>query len=230
MVSAWPCVALAAFLIAALAYQSMSDASEMTIRIATSAGPLTPAPTTIVPEELVAPVHATDFVEHPVARASSLPPPPPPPPLPSPRVRWCEHLAKPDECDHWWLAQQKQAPSSVVEPHVRLAARTCTENCHGRGVCDPLLGVCNCYVGWNGTSCEGRSLRTCNGGSHDGLWMQSHCAGECDESRGWCWCPGKVGVRPMPDGCQVERMPLSVFRVRVGLREGFGLGVGVGVG
>ena len=135
--------------------------------------------------------------------------------MPIPRVRWCEHLAKPDECDNWWFSQQ--APS-VVEPRVRLAARACTENCRGRGVCDPLLGVCNCYVGWNGTSCEGRSLRTCNGGSHDGLWMQSHCAGECDENRGWCWCPGKVGERPMPDGCQVERMPLSVFRVRVRAR------------
>ena len=103
MVSAWPCVALAAFLIGALAYRSMSDGtSEVTIRVVTSAGPLTPAPTTIVPEELVAPVHITDFVEHPVARASSLPPPPPPP---NPRVRWCEHLARPAECDNWWFAQ-----------------------------------------------------------------------------------------------------------------------------
>ena len=166
MLSAWPCAALAVFLIAALLYRSMSDgASEMTIRIVTSAGPLAPAPK-VVPQELVAPlVHTADFVEHPAARASSLPPPPPPPPpSPSPRVRWCEHLAKPDECDHWyWLAQQMQQ-SAVVAPRVRLGARACTENCRGRGVCDPLLGVCNCYVGWNGTSCEGRSLRTCNGG------------------------------------------------------------------
>ena len=111
MPSAWPCAALAVFLIAALLYRSMSDgASEMTIRIVTSAGPLAPAPK-VVPQELVAPlVHTADFAEHPAARASSLPPPPPPPPpSPSPRVRWCEHLAKPDECDHWyWLAQQMQ--------------------------------------------------------------------------------------------------------------------------
>jgi hypothetical protein len=166
MPSAWPCAALAVFLIATLLYRSMSDgASEMTVRIVTSAGPLTPAPK-VVPQELVAPlVHTADFVEHLVARASSLPPPlPPPPPSPSPRVRWCEHLAKPHECEHWYRLAQQMQQNTVVAPRVRLAARACTENCHGRGVCDPLLGVCNCYVGWNGTTCEGRSLRTCNGG------------------------------------------------------------------
>ena len=217
MAPQWPCVALAAFLIGALAYKSISGGSSaLPRRIVTAAGPLAPAPTTIVPEELVAPLSPVGTAEPTgtdlVARASSPPSSlmPPSPPLPNPRVRWCEHLARPEECE-WWFSQQQLAARSVVTPRVRLPARSCTENCHGRGVCDPLLGVCNCYVGWNGTSCEGRSLRTCNGGSHDGLWMQSHCAGECDESRGWCWCPGKVGVRPMPDSCQVGRMPLSVF-------------------
>ena len=63
--SAWPCAALAVFLIAALLYRSMSDgASEMTVRVVTSAGPLAPAPK-VVPQELVVPLMHTAALAEP---------------------------------------------------------------------------------------------------------------------------------------------------------------------
>ena len=89
-------------------------------------------------------------------------------------------------------------------------ARNCEADCHGRGVCNRLTGVCACRVGFNGSSCATRNPRPCNG-PKDGLWIASHCAGECDEERGWCWCPGKVHQRPMGEHCQPSHMPLSAF-------------------
>eukprot|EP00966_Prymnesium_polylepis_P049570 1147382-Prymnesium_polylepis.1 len=47
------------------------------------------------------------------------------------------------------------------------------------------------------------------------MWVASHCAGECDEKRGWCWCPGKVGTRPLVETCQVKHMPLEAFAALV---------------
>ena len=215
--------AVAAFLIAAIGYKSINDGSAaLPKRIVRGAGALAPAvpAAAIVPEEYVVPVArlhaehvaaatstaataaATELVEHPsaVKVPARVPPPPPPPPFPTPQLQWCEHLTRPDDCNRWFAYQ---AARSVVTPRVRLAARRCEADCHGHGVCDQLTGACNCMAGWNGTACAERNLRTCNGGTNDGLWVQSHCAGECDETRGWCWCPGKIGVRPMPDTCQV---------------------------
>ena len=91
------------------------------------------------------------------------------------------------------------------------AAKPCAPaDCHGRGVCDLQSGVCACEAGFNGTGCEGVNVRVCNGKT-DSLWHASHCAGECDERRGFCWCPGKVGRRTMADTCQVKHMPLAAF-------------------
>ena len=83
-------------------------------------------------------------------------------------------------------------------------------DCHGHGVCDEQTGVCACQAGYNGTACEGFNLRECNE-ANDGLWHASHCAGECDEKKGYCWCPGKLDQRPMVDTCQVKHMPLEAF-------------------
>jgi len=65
-------------------------------------------------------------------------------------------------------------------------------------------------AGFNGSACEGRNPRPCNG-PRDGLWLASHCAGECDEATGFCWCPGKLRLRPMGESCQPRHMPLSAF-------------------
>ena len=70
--------------------------------------------------------------------------------------------------------------------------------------------MCACQAGYNGTACEGFNLRECNE-ANDGLWHASHCAGECDEKKGYCWCPGKLDQRPMVDTCQVKHMPLEAF-------------------
>lgn len=86
----------------------------------------------------------------------------------------------------------------------------CAYSCHGRGICDKSTGVCACEAGYNGSFCEEVNVRKCNDRS-DGLWVASHCAGECDERRGWCWCPGKIGERPMVEVCQVKHMPLEAF-------------------
>mmetsp|Transcript_463 Transcript_463/g.1206 ORF Transcript_463/g.1206 Transcript_463/m.1206 type:complete len:785 (+) Transcript_463:202-2556(+) len=41
--------------------------------------------------------------------------------------------------------------------------------------------------------------------------MASHCAGECDVTTGFCYCPGRVGVRPLPDTCQPSHLSLDAF-------------------
>lgn len=89
------------------------------------------------------------------------------------------------------------------------APRACLASCHGRGVCNHQTGQCNCEAGRNGTACESLNPRPCNG-PHDGLWVASHCAGECDHATGFCWCPGKLGLRPMGESCQPRYMPLQV--------------------
>lgn len=89
------------------------------------------------------------------------------------------------------------------------APRACLASCHGRGVCNHQTGQCNCEAGRNGTTCESLNPRPCNG-PHDGLWVASHCAGECDHATGFCWCPGKLGLRPMGESCQPRYMPLQV--------------------
>ena len=89
--------------------------------------------------------------------------------------------------------------------------RRCEADCHGRGVCNAATGVCACRAGYNGSSCGTLNPRPCNGGKNDGLWHGSHCAGECDERRGFCWCPGRLRERPMADTCQVKHMPLEAF-------------------
>ena len=89
-------------------------------------------------------------------------------------------------------------------------AKSCEATCHGHGVCDLHPGVCACEAGYNGSACRTINLRECNH-VNDGLWHASHCAGECDERTGYCWCPGRIGERPMADTCQVKHMSVDAF-------------------
>ena len=155
------------------------------------------------------------------------PPPPPPPPLRSSSVSSqavraaCALVADAPNCRAWaaahWAegradeAERKRAFASASAALRPQPIRRCEADCHGRGVCNEETGVCNCRAGFNGSACATLNPRPCNGGKNDGLWHGSHCAGECDEATGFCWCPGKVGVRPMGESCQPVRMPLDVY-------------------
>ena len=113
-------------------------------------------------------------------------------------------------CSLWYTTREL-----VVKRHaVGGERRACASNCHGRGICDQQTGVCACEAGYNGSACEGFNLRECNGRT-DGLWHASHCAGECDERRGYCFCPGRIDERPMSDTCQVRHMEVDAFAALV---------------
>ena len=119
-------------------------------------------------------------------------------------------------CAAWYARrEEKQAPTGggglMSAPRHGEHVRPCASaNCHGHGVCDRQTGICACEAGYNGSACEGFNLRECNGAT-DGLWHASHCSGECDETKGYCWCPGKLNQRPMADTCQVKHMPVDAF-------------------
>ena len=151
------------------------------------------------------------------AQPAASPPPastPPPASLPPPSPRaarypvrsFCSGVTAAHACKQWY-EQRDRAPAPRA---LGMAAVACAADCHGRGVCDKSTGICACEAGYNGTACETLNVRKCNDQS-DGMWVASHCAGECDEKRGWCWCPGQVGSRPMVETCQVKHMPLESF-------------------
>ena len=162
---------------------------------------------------------------------SPSPPPPPPPGLAAARPSWrpdasaaapaaialsvsklsCAGLLLPEaqRCSEWYASRDGSA-RTVSTLRGGGFAKACAANCHGHGICDAQTGFCACEAGYNGSACEGINLRECNGAT-DGLWHASHCAGECDERRGLCWCPGRIGERPLGDTCQVKHMPLEAF-------------------
>ena len=127
----------------------------------------------------------------------------------------CEGLLLPEALCAAWYAQRDLLDSASSGQRRGGRARQCEEaHCHGHGVCDLQTGVCACEAGYNGSACRSVNLRECNGKT-DGLWHASHCAGECDERRGFCWCPGRIGERPMGDTCQVKHMPVEAFAALV---------------
>ena len=135
------------------------------------------------------------------------------PPLTPARVppSACAHVLDPSMCPAWVRARdhpERRARGVGLPPQ---RPRRCEADCHGRGVCNAATGVCACRAGYNGSSCGTLNPRPCNGGKNDGLWHGSHCAGECDELTGFCWCPGRLRVRPMGESCQPQRMPLDVY-------------------
>ena len=142
----------------------------------------------------------------------SLPPPPAPaPPSAMSTTSDCAHVLDPSMCPAWVRARDHpELPTrSLGLPPQR--PQRCEADCHGRGVCNAATGVCACRAGYNGSACGTLNPRPCNGGKNDGLWHGSHCAGECDELTGFCWCPGRLRVRPMGESCQPQRMPLDVY-------------------
>ena len=158
------------------------------------------------------------------------PPPPPAPPQPSTTPPASLRSRAPPAGDPYWSSRKHALhcggllldetvcaawyTSRLV--HLRQSqrrggrAKSCEANCHGHGVCDLQTGVCACEAGYNGSSCRSTNLRECNH-VNDGLWHASHCAGECDERTGYCWCPGRIGERPMADTCQVKHMSVDAF-------------------
>lgn len=114
-------------------------------------------------------------------------------------------------CVAWYGVRERPARSNALALPV-----PCVRNCSGAGSCDLHTGVCSCKAGTFGRSCEERSVRECNGAT-DGLWMASHCVGECDGTTGFCYCPGRVGERPLPDTCQASHLSLDAFAA-LGLR------------
>lgn len=124
----------------------------------------------------------------------------------------CAALLEPRDCERWYARRDWVGGSraSVAELRLGTVSRQCAAGCNDRGVCDQLSGVCACEAGYNGSACEGVNVRGCNGET-DGLWHASHCAGECDERTGYCWCPGRLRDRPMSDTCQAKLMPVDVF-------------------
>ena len=142
-------------------------------------------------------------------QTSHISPPPRPPSAPS-TTSGCTHVLEPSTCLAWVEARdQSELPVRSGLPPQR--PRRCEADCHDRGVCNAETGVCACRAGYNGTACGSLNLRPCNGGKNDGLWHGSHCAGECDELTGFCWCPGRLHMRPMGESCQPVRMPLDVY-------------------
>lgn len=88
----------------------------------------------------------------------------------------CKAVSTLRTCRAWYSKRD------VEQKHHRRLAVQCINNCHGRGVCDKSTGVCACEAGYNGSSCEGVNVRKCNDRT-DGMWVASHCAGECDVKR-----------------------------------------------
>ena len=143
---------------------------------------------------------------------TSLPPPPAPaPPVALSTSSDCAHVLDPSMCPAWVRARDHPELSARRLGLPPQRARQCEADCHGRGVCNAATGVCACRAGYNGSACGTLNPRPCNGGKNDGLWHGSHCAGECDELTGFCWCPGRLRVRPMGESCQPQRMPLDVY-------------------
>lgn len=114
-------------------------------------------------------------------------------------------------CAAWYAERDRSARAHVLALPV-----PCARDCSGAGSCDLHTGVCACAAGHFGRACEQRAVRECNGAT-DGLWLASHCAGECDTATGFCYCPGRVGVRPLPDTCQPSHLSVGAFGA-LGLR------------
>lgn len=142
-------------------------------------------------------VSARQLVPRP-SQATRTSPPPTPARVP---LSACAHVLNPSMCPAWVRARdhpERRARGVGLPPQ---RPRRCEADCHGRGVCNAATGVCACLAGYNGSSCGTLNPRPCNGGKNDGLWHGSHCAGECDELTGFCWCPGRLRVRPMGERC-----------------------------
>ncbi|KAF3328054.1 glucuronosyltransferase [Carex littledalei] len=111
-----------------------------------------------------------------------------------------------------WLAgcSSNSTPVDIVEV---LGGKKCKNNCSGQGICNQDLGVCRCFHGYAGKSCEVVLQLECNQpASKDhpfGEWLVSICPAHCDKTRAMCFCGNgtKYPNRPVAEYCGFQTIP-----------------------
>lgn len=103
-------------------------------------------------------------------------------------------------CGGYWT----QAPAPAKPPP--RGSKDCPSNCHGRGWCNHDTGLCVCGAGYTGPACTEPLKRPCfnmepttkrDRDYKTGTWLDSRCAGVCDEDLGGCGYSSVAGLLGM---------------------------------